>query len=544
MRLRRSRLVAALGPDEIAPTVVSFPLLGVGDFVRPAAPPGGPASRSDSVPDACINPHPRFAALTENIRSRRGGKVDIRAPLFPDERTEGSEVVMDHMAYGMGCCCLQVTLQARDVDESRHLYDQLAVLAPILLALTAATPILHGRLVGTDARWATISACVDDRTPAERGEPGAAGRRDARMAGDGVRRTAKSRYDSVSAYISRRANASPAVAARLNDVPCEVDDPALDALLRAGVEQPLARHVAYLFARDPLVAFEGSLEDAGDDFSVEHFESLNSTNWQSMRWKPPPPSTPSSPHIGWRTEFRSMELQLTDFENAAFSVFVVLLSRALLAFDLDFLAPLSLVDENMARAHGVDAVNAQKFWFRRDVLPGDVVPGSGDAEQCEEMSMDVIVNGRGAFPGLVPLCYAYLEVVGCDGAALERIDQYLTLISRRASGELPTAATWMRRIVADHPGYAKDSVVTQGIAYDLLRACDEVGRGLRPCPELLGDVDIEPVVPCERRAHSSRSPAPIAKVVDRLWASAGGEESSDSTEASPRHQKRLRAVGQ
>lgn len=74
-------------------------------------------------------------------------------------------------------------------------------------------------------------------------------------------------------------------------------------------------------------------------------------------------------------------------------------------------------------------------------------------------------------------------------------------------------------------------MVTQGIAYDLLRACDEVGRGLRPCPELLGDVDIEPVVPCERRAHSSRSPAPIAKVVDRLWASAGGEESSDSTEA-------------
>ena len=38
--------------------------------------------------------------------------------------------------------CTQVTFQARDVSESRYMYDQLAVLAPIMLALTAATPIL------------------------------------------------------------------------------------------------------------------------------------------------------------------------------------------------------------------------------------------------------------------------------------------------------------------------------------------------------------------------------------------------------------------
>ena len=29
---------------------------------------------------------------------------------------------------------------------------------------------------------------------------------------------------------------------------------------------------------------------------------------------------PTDPRIGWRTEFRSMEIQLTDFENAAFTV--------------------------------------------------------------------------------------------------------------------------------------------------------------------------------------------------------------------------------
>ena len=75
---------------------------------------------------------------------------------------------MDAMAFGMGCCCLQVTFQATDVSESRHLYDQLAVLTPILIALTAATPVARGTLLDTDSRWDIISQSVDDRTPAER----------------------------------------------------------------------------------------------------------------------------------------------------------------------------------------------------------------------------------------------------------------------------------------------------------------------------------------------------------------------------------------
>lgn len=55
------------------------------------------------------------------------------------------------------------------MDESRYMFDQLAVLSPVMLALTAATPILKGRLVDTDVRWDTIAGAVDDRRPAERG---------------------------------------------------------------------------------------------------------------------------------------------------------------------------------------------------------------------------------------------------------------------------------------------------------------------------------------------------------------------------------------
>jgi glutamate--cysteine ligase catalytic subunit len=42
-------------------------------------------------------------------------------------------VYMDAMAFGMGCCCLQVTFQARDLAESTFLYDQLHILSPLMV---------------------------------------------------------------------------------------------------------------------------------------------------------------------------------------------------------------------------------------------------------------------------------------------------------------------------------------------------------------------------------------------------------------------------
>ena len=61
-----------------ASTVPAFPLIGVGDFTEPAAAPNGPTARSLYIPDEAINPHPRFGALTANIRERRGSRPDVR----------------------------------------------------------------------------------------------------------------------------------------------------------------------------------------------------------------------------------------------------------------------------------------------------------------------------------------------------------------------------------------------------------------------------------------------------------------------------------
>eukprot|EP00602_Paraphysomonas_sp_CaronLab_P001393 CAMPEP_0185025476 /NCGR_PEP_ID=MMETSP1103-20130426/8414_1 /TAXON_ID=36769 /ORGANISM="Paraphysomonas bandaiensis, Strain Caron Lab Isolate" /LENGTH=662 /DNA_ID=CAMNT_0027558679 /DNA_START=268 /DNA_END=2256 /DNA_ORIENTATION=- len=570
MLLRRRRLLSVLKPNEIIPYVTAFPLMGTTDFIHVGSGEqvelDAPHSRSDYVPDIVINPHPRFAALTNNIRSRRGSKVDIRVPLFKDVNTpeyarstptsldqeqhgfpreipdDRPYIDMDCMAFGMGMCCLQVTFQARDVDESRYMYDQLAVLAPIMLSLTAATPIFKGRLADIDARWTVISQSVDDRSDAERGlvddsEMRAVSDESIDLTGRGVQRLHKSRYDSISTYIyhcSGDKNCERSFE-MYNDIPCEIDEPTRQTLLDAGVDMNLAHHIAHLFVRDPLVIFEDGVE-LDDSTHTDHFENIQSTNWQTVRWKPPPPRVkPDDPHIGWRTEFRSMELSLTDFENAAFTVFVVLITRVILAFDLALYIPLSKVDENMRRAHMINSCNTQKFFFRRFVSPPDLndpkvaavynTCGSMTDPSCataglteqdltdhistfantnkwdaqnsfEEMSLDEIFNGKCCyFPGLLPLVYAYLDYVNCDQETFVKVDQYLKFVSDRATGRLMTTASWIRKFVTEHPDYKHDSVVSSSIAYDLMIACKEIGEGDRACPELLGSTTISKVRP-------------------------------------------------
>jgi len=56
---------------------------------------------------------------------------------------------------------------------------------------------------------------------------------------------------------------------------------------------------------------------------------------------------------------------MTDFENAAIVTFVVLLTRAIMTYNLNLLIPISNVDENMQAAQQRDAIRHQKFHFRK-----------------------------------------------------------------------------------------------------------------------------------------------------------------------------------
>lgn len=87
MRLRRTRLLSALEQNEIAPTVTCFPMMGVEDYIHNPGPFYAPYSQSCYLPDFVVNPHPRFAALATNIRTRRTEKVHMTVPLFHDVNT-------------------------------------------------------------------------------------------------------------------------------------------------------------------------------------------------------------------------------------------------------------------------------------------------------------------------------------------------------------------------------------------------------------------------------------------------------------------------
>lgn len=187
------------------------------------------------------------------------------------------------------------------------------------------------------------------------------------------------------------------------------------------------------------------------------------------------------------------QVQLTDFENAAFVAFIVLLTRAILSFHLNLLIPLSKVDENMVTAGRRDAVRQGKFYFRKTLKKcstttnGHVHNCGSDCNDFELMTIDKILNGKdGEFPGLIPLIERYLSNVDVDVDTHCTISRYLELISRRASGELLTTAQWIRRFVDQHPDYKKDSVISETISYDLLNTFDRISRGEVGAPKLFG----------------------------------------------------------
>jgi glutamate--cysteine ligase catalytic subunit len=300
-------------------------------------------------------------------------------------------------------------------------------------------------------------------------------------------RLPKSRYASNSTYISQ----DPRLRQEYLDPDLIIDEDLKKRLIEGGMDDVLATHFAHLFIRDPIVVFAEDLQEL-DLNKADHFENLQSTNWQHMRFKPPPVGS----DIGWRVEFRPMEIQITDFENAAFSIFIVLITRAILSFNLNFYIPITRVSENMETAHARDAVSEQKFWFRKDPFsppppsssrtgastPADspsrpATPLGPVEDEFEQMSINEIINGQhDGFPGLIPLVESYLNSMNVDVETRCDLARYLDLIRKRADGTYWTAAKWIRHFVQTHPSYKKDSVVNDEITFDLVKAAEQITR--------------------------------------------------------------------
>jgi len=167
LQLRRQLVEKFLSPNDRIITMSNFPLLG----------------QYENNLDLIVSKAPRYKTLLENIVARRGKKVEMFVPLFQDKKTnqtslkgevpgivtkDGKYIYGDHLAYGVGSHCLQATFNGRSIDEARQLHDYLAIMAPLILAMSAATPFMRGRIADTDVRWNCLCESGDDRNAIER----------------------------------------------------------------------------------------------------------------------------------------------------------------------------------------------------------------------------------------------------------------------------------------------------------------------------------------------------------------------------------------
>lgn len=298
-----------------------------------------PVTHSTHFPDYLIAPLPRFTALTANIRARRGTKVCIPIDA-PGARP------LDAMGFGMGCCSLQITLQATDLAHALELHDAFVTISPLFLALSAATPVVAGAVRDEyDSRWPLICDATDDRTPEERamGWP--------------------SRFDTAPWYLSERREAL-----QDPDIVAAHDADAFDTLRRVeGVPEPLARWLAHALALDPLVVFAHHAD--ADDPQCDALRTFLSTQWKSVRLKVPTPDEATT--LGWRVEFRVMDVQPTDADNAAFAIAAMAAARALVADGAVPRTPMAVVRADLAAAGRRGAARNGRFAW-----------GTGDARDA------------------------------------------------------------------------------------------------------------------------------------------------------------------
>lgn len=412
-------------------------------------------TKSDFFPDEGISNHSRFRAFTQNIRNRRGKKIEGYVEVMKDAKTQDRYIKIDSMGQGMGCCCLQVTVQASTLDEGRLIYDMIGAICPILLRMTAGSPIAQGKLLNTETRWDMLSMSVDCRTTTERGNECDVSPVQERPSAATI---FKSRFSSIDLYISK--NKMNRV--EYNDLSPPIDEASYNALVDGGVDEEMARHIASLFVRDPILAYKSADGNSRDDF-----ENIQSSNWRSMRFKLPGENAESM-YSGFMIETRVMEMQATAFENAAFVYFNFLLSRAVAEYRCNFYIPLSLVDENFLRANlfirdreeysAKLSGDRQMFYYRTNIFDeGSPVVKEGTI--CE------IMNGNKEFYGIVRIIRDVIREKFGDSKKLHR---YIDFVEKKSRGVFMSLGDWTRRFVFNHRSYRNDSNVDDEIVNDLL----------------------------------------------------------------------------
>ena len=444
-------------------------------------------SKSNYLIDKIINRHPRFGNLTRNIRIRRGEKVDVKVPIYKDINTNltiatedepyPGYINMDAMGFGMGCCSLQVTIGCDSLDDCLKIYDQLIPLSPLFLVLTSSTPLHKGKLCEYDNRWLIISKSVDDRTEEERNPKS-------------EKYIYKSRYSPAYSYIGN-------VNKYYNNYPkFPINKDYYKEFINSGISENLSTHFCNLLVRDPLVVFDKKI-NITDENDMTHFENINSSNWNSLRFKLP---RPADNDLSYKIEIRSCDLQITPFENSSIIHLVINLYNLIIKNKCNFIIPITKVDENYENGYEIDAINTKKFWWRINCFDEDKTKNiynindnnfnyiEDEKNNIKLLSINEIFNGSKEYnyPGILNVIKNDIINNYTDINKQKEMMKFITYLERKTKGELWTDAKYIRKFINDHPKYKKDSIINEEINFDLISHLLNIQSGIIKPKELFG----------------------------------------------------------
>lgn len=163
-------------------------------------------------------------------------------------------------------------------------------MSPILLAVTASTPFVKGKITDFDARYDMISSTVDDRTANEK-DP------------NHPDYFPTSRHGTSNFYIGT----SPANRPEYSDFDTRIRKEATSCvreeleLRKMKLDEAMVNYLGILISRDLTYNFSTTPLIESD---TEIYDLLLGTHWGSVKLKLP------TSGINWRVELRTMETQL------------------------------------------------------------------------------------------------------------------------------------------------------------------------------------------------------------------------------------------
>ena len=348
-----------------------------------------PYSWSLQVGDDLITNDNRYLYLTKNIRERREKKIDIQ--LTTDD---GHKKYLDCMAFGMGCSCIQVTMQAKTMKESIEMHDLLVPLSAIILSLSASSPIVSNTLLNNDTRFPILSQAVDDRTTSETNNT-------------------NSRYGEVDLYLNEYNS-------KYNDVKLNYLESNFDLLYKAGIPKNMSKLVSSFLERDILIMYQNQV--IGNKLNIVNpYKNFISSIWQNVRWKPPTPNESS-----WRVEFRPCENQITDLESSAYIIFIVLYIQSHLHYKIKNQIPMSFVKENSKQANNKNSVIESDFFWNIEGI-------------IKKRSIKTIIKN------IFDIIDKYVETLELDNSFIKKYIKYKQIIEDRSTGKLLTNASFLRQ---------------------------------------------------------------------------------------------------